>query len=121
MLTSTHLEIIDTQIWQRTGVDRMDVRPIVRLNCFRQTFDHPFSQPDRRTKPGDGRYDNGSSLVGSFRAYKGKIFLLVCLDQLRFFFLFCLEDVQKFFWGLIDIKVFIIIRLRRLTIFDWGW
>ncbi|EGG10747.1 uncharacterized protein MELLADRAFT_33801, partial [Melampsora larici-populina 98AG31] len=40
VLTSTHIEIIDTQIWRRTGMESIDLRGIVKLNVFRDSFHH---------------------------------------------------------------------------------
>ncbi|KAH9810249.1 Golgi CORVET complex core vacuolar protein 8-domain-containing protein [Melampsora americana] len=82
VLTSTHIEIIDTQIWRRTGLESIDSRGIVKLNVFRDSFHHTSSDSKlvlRDMATTTERLTSGS-LMGSFKAYKGKIFLLTTHD-----------------------------------------
>ncbi|KAG0140880.1 hypothetical protein CROQUDRAFT_99492 [Cronartium quercuum f. sp. fusiforme G11] len=80
VLTATHIEIVDTQIWQRTGMERIDFRSIVNLNISRQVSDQPPSEEARTRVREGGTGSSAASVVGSFRAYKGKIFLLTTHD-----------------------------------------
>lgn len=82
VLTSTHIEIIDTQIWRRTGMESIDLRGVVKLNVFRDSFHHTPSDSKlvlRDMATTTERLTSGS-LIGSFKAYKGKIFLLTTHD-----------------------------------------
>lgn len=91
VLTSTHFEVIDTQIWQRTGFEPIDLRRVVRLDVFRDgglNKSHPT--PNHHTSPPtllnsstlEHHQTIGGSVIGSFKAYKGKVFLLTT-DDLR--------------------------------------
>ncbi|KAI7946088.1 hypothetical protein MJO29_012476 [Puccinia striiformis f. sp. tritici] len=91
VLTSTHFEVIDTQIWHRTGFEPIDLRGVVMLNIFRgeypsnQLHTNPLSTPPNssssKIKDSEDKFVGGS-VAGSFKAYKGKIFLLTT-DDLR--------------------------------------
>ncbi|OAV97542.1 hypothetical protein PTTG_25990 [Puccinia triticina 1-1 BBBD Race 1] len=88
VLTSTHFEVIDTQIWQRTGLEPIDLRGVVRLNIFKETALNQSHANPLATPPNfsaseiDSDLSVGGSVAGSFKAYKGKIFLLTT-DDLR--------------------------------------
>ncbi|KAA1137653.1 Vacuolar protein sorting-associated protein 8 [Puccinia graminis f. sp. tritici] len=88
VLTSTHFEVIDTQIWQRTGFEPIDLRGVVRLNIYKeaalnQSYPNPLATPPNISSSVIGSDQSvGGSVAGSFKAYKGKIFLLTT-DDLR--------------------------------------
>ncbi|PLW35381.1 hypothetical protein PCASD_15514 [Puccinia coronata f. sp. avenae] len=87
VLTCTHFEVIDTQIWQRTGFEPIDLRGVVRLNIFNETplnksSANPLATPANffSSIAADSDQSVGGSVAGSFKAYKGKIFLLTTND-----------------------------------------
>lgn len=76
LVTTSQLEIVDTQIWQKTGWDPLDLRTLGRIDKERDTVSPPvFGQlpngADHATS------DPGVSVSGAVRAYKGKVFMLV--------------------------------------------
>ncbi|MBW0497198.1 hypothetical protein O181_036913 [Austropuccinia psidii MF-1] len=80
VMTSTHFEIIDTQIWQRTGFEPIDLRWVVRLNLFRDSHSTIDSTPFDSASSASIDQNLAGSVMGSFKAYKGKIFLLTTHD-----------------------------------------
>jgi hypothetical protein len=76
--------VIDTQIWQRTGFEPIDLRGVVRLNIYKeaalnQSYPNPLATPPNISSSviDSDQSVGGGSVAGSFKAYKGKIFLLV--------------------------------------------